>query len=250
MSIASKLQELDAAKDEIFDAIEAKGVTVPAGSGLADAPELIGSIPGGGGGTPVTPEGYVSGFLKKLNNNSTGITTSASKLQTSDTCIIEALYYIKGGYGGWGSDFELFSMNQKSGNVVAVSLRNNTSSNQCSPDIHYMYNGGSNPTIELADVVHIVLNENDGLWNGANTFAKNGRRSGVFTSNGIKRIFYGGDWNGQYAGSIFYYLTMMDNGAYTHYLVPAKKSDNSVVVLDLITLDEYTVNTSNFQFIQ
>ena len=50
MSIASKLQELDAAKDDIFDAIEAKGVTVPAGSGLADAPALIGSIPGGGGG--------------------------------------------------------------------------------------------------------------------------------------------------------------------------------------------------------
>lgn len=50
MSIASKLQELDAVKDDIFDAIEAKGVTVPAGSGLADAPALIGSIPGGGGG--------------------------------------------------------------------------------------------------------------------------------------------------------------------------------------------------------
>lgn len=51
MSIASKLYELDAAKNDIFDAIETKGVTVPAGSGLADAPALIGSISGGGGGS-------------------------------------------------------------------------------------------------------------------------------------------------------------------------------------------------------
>ena len=73
MSIASKLQELDAAKDDIFDAIEAKGVTVPAGSGLADVPALIGSIPTGGGGGGDLPEGYTEVYVI---NNTNGTTAS------------------------------------------------------------------------------------------------------------------------------------------------------------------------------
>ena len=47
MSIASEIQRLQGVKSDILEAIADKGVTVPAGSALADCPELIGSIGGG-----------------------------------------------------------------------------------------------------------------------------------------------------------------------------------------------------------
>ena len=50
MSIASEIQRLQGVKSDILEAIAEKGVTVPAGSALADCPALIGSIGGGGGG--------------------------------------------------------------------------------------------------------------------------------------------------------------------------------------------------------
>lgn len=63
MSIAEKITELNAVKDDIFDAIKAKGVTVPAGSGLADVPGLIGSIPSGTGDT-ITVDGHEYGYVR------------------------------------------------------------------------------------------------------------------------------------------------------------------------------------------
>ena len=49
MSIASEIQRLYGVRADIFDAITNKGVTVPAGSKLADCPDLIAAISGGGG---------------------------------------------------------------------------------------------------------------------------------------------------------------------------------------------------------
>ena len=50
MSIASEITRLQGVKSDILTAIAAKGVTVPSGSVLADCPELIAAITGGGGG--------------------------------------------------------------------------------------------------------------------------------------------------------------------------------------------------------
>ena len=49
MSIASEIQRLQGVRTNIFDAITNKGVTVPSGAKLADCPELISLISGGGG---------------------------------------------------------------------------------------------------------------------------------------------------------------------------------------------------------
>ena len=49
MSIASEIQRLQGVKSNILDAIAAKGVSVPSGAKLADCPELISLISGGGG---------------------------------------------------------------------------------------------------------------------------------------------------------------------------------------------------------
>lgn len=50
MSISSEIARIEAARDDAFDAIAAKGVTVPAGSTIDDLPALIRAIPTGGGG--------------------------------------------------------------------------------------------------------------------------------------------------------------------------------------------------------
>lgn len=50
MSIASEITRLQGVKSDILQAISNKGVTVPAGSALADCPGLIGLIQTGGGG--------------------------------------------------------------------------------------------------------------------------------------------------------------------------------------------------------
>ena len=49
MSIASEIQRLQGVRTDIFDAITDKGVTVPSGAMLADCPNLIAAISGGGG---------------------------------------------------------------------------------------------------------------------------------------------------------------------------------------------------------
>ena len=49
MSIASEITRLQGVKSNILDAIAAKGVSVPRGAKLADCPELISLISGGGG---------------------------------------------------------------------------------------------------------------------------------------------------------------------------------------------------------
>ncbi len=49
MSISSEIQRLQGVRTDIFDAITNKGVSVPSGAKLADCPDLIASITGGGG---------------------------------------------------------------------------------------------------------------------------------------------------------------------------------------------------------
>lgn len=50
MSIQSEITRILAKRDESFEAVEGKGVTVPAGSTIDDLPDLIALIPTGGGG--------------------------------------------------------------------------------------------------------------------------------------------------------------------------------------------------------
>lgn len=52
MSIESEITRLQSVKSNILHAIADKGVEVPSGSMLADCPDLIASISGGGGGVP------------------------------------------------------------------------------------------------------------------------------------------------------------------------------------------------------
>lgn len=54
MSIASEITRLYGVRSDIFTAITNKGVTIPSGSQLDDAPDLIASISGGGGGGAYT----------------------------------------------------------------------------------------------------------------------------------------------------------------------------------------------------
>ena len=49
MTVASEIARIQGVKSNILDAIAAKGVTVPSGAMLADCPDLIASITGGGG---------------------------------------------------------------------------------------------------------------------------------------------------------------------------------------------------------
>ena len=67
MSIASEIQRLQGVRTNIFDAITNKGVTVPSGAKLADCPDLISQITGGGISTPVpdvlTNEGIFKNFF-------------------------------------------------------------------------------------------------------------------------------------------------------------------------------------------
>ena len=56
MTIASEITRLQGVKSNILSAIADKGVTVPVGSALADCPELIALISGGGGdGVEIAP---------------------------------------------------------------------------------------------------------------------------------------------------------------------------------------------------
>ena len=55
MSIATAISALQSASADIADAIEAKGVTVPSGSGYEDYATLIGNIQTGGGGATLVP---------------------------------------------------------------------------------------------------------------------------------------------------------------------------------------------------
>lgn len=61
MSIASEITRLQGVKGNILQAIADKGVEVPLGSMLADCPDLISSISGGGGGGVGTP--YLKNIL-------------------------------------------------------------------------------------------------------------------------------------------------------------------------------------------
>lgn len=67
MSLQEQVDRLYGVRDDIFDAIEEKGVTVPSGSVLADVPGLIASITGGGGG------GGITGFEVKMIAQLAGI---------------------------------------------------------------------------------------------------------------------------------------------------------------------------------
>ena len=51
MSIQSEINRITDARDDSFDAVAAKGVTVPTGSTIDDLPALIGQIQTGGGGS-------------------------------------------------------------------------------------------------------------------------------------------------------------------------------------------------------
>lgn len=61
MSIADEITRLYGVREDIFSAIEDKGVTVPSGSKLDDAPDLIAAISGGGGNIPALGKVTVGG---------------------------------------------------------------------------------------------------------------------------------------------------------------------------------------------
>lgn len=62
MSIQSEIDRLTAAKSDIGTAIAAKGVTVPAGTGLDGMAALIGQISSGGGSGIQMADGQISGY--------------------------------------------------------------------------------------------------------------------------------------------------------------------------------------------
>lgn len=74
MSIASEITRLQGVKTDILQAISDKGVEVPSGSMLADCPNLIASISGGGGGATLGDVHLqacvpVSGGIKVVDKN-------------------------------------------------------------------------------------------------------------------------------------------------------------------------------------
>mgnify|MGYP003390408040 CR=1 FL=1 len=88
MSIASEITRLYGVRSDIFTAITNKGVTVPSGSQLDDAPTLIGSISGGGGGGAYTldyinPNQYCT-FSTRPNCARSGATVTPVYTLTND----------------------------------------------------------------------------------------------------------------------------------------------------------------------
>jgi len=88
MSIASEIQRLSGVRDDIFNSITNKGVTVPAGSTFSSCPSLIDQIEGGGGGTVTsminsgfTASGYASGY-RPFTATQNIITTSSFEDRT------------------------------------------------------------------------------------------------------------------------------------------------------------------------
>lgn len=88
MSVASEITRLQGVKREIMDALSAKGVTVPQGAALADVPELIGDIPGGG----ELPDEYKRLlFIAKAAGASTTVNFPSNTfyIDSSDTIILK-----------------------------------------------------------------------------------------------------------------------------------------------------------------
>lgn len=80
MSVASEITRLNGAKADIIQAITDKGVTVPSGAMLDDCPELIRSIPGGGGGevserAPILLDYFVDGYRFGIRGTGTDRTS-------------------------------------------------------------------------------------------------------------------------------------------------------------------------------
>lgn len=120
MSISSEITRLQEAKEDIIDAIEGKGVTVPTGAHYDDFPDLIDAIPQGGSGNPqalksvtytpseaaiadeVTPDsGYDS--IKKVNVSvgavpSNYVGTSVPRKSSSDLTASGATVTAPSGY--------------------------------------------------------------------------------------------------------------------------------------------------------
>lgn len=218
MSIAGKLQELDAAKDDIFDAIEAKGVTVPAGSGLADAPALIGSIPDGGG---IIPEGFevkTAIVYTRYDNSSFSNVPSGLIIGENDT--VEMLVYLNYSRGHLACDF--FTTNT----YRALTM-------------HYYYDAqqfrcNGSKTIGVGN---IAISEYALLKQDKEKFYYNSI-SDDFTqpasSTTIKNMMSIGGNNGEIGSSFLWLKIKNPDGIVTHNVVPAKYN-NSIYTLDLVT---------------
>lgn len=81
MSIASEITRLQGVKSDILTAIADKGVTVPAGSALDDCPDLIASIPTGGGDIP---DGYKLTMYTEIAANMSTATRIIPKFYGQD----------------------------------------------------------------------------------------------------------------------------------------------------------------------
>lgn len=249
MSIETQLEELNQIKTNIFTSIGNKGVVVPENPGLKDAAGLIDSIPTGGGSD--LPTDLFKGCLKlNTSQNNCSIQLDSTKLQINENSIVKAKFFIIGGYSGWGSDFNLLDLEPRDAQGITVRFRNNTNTNTCIAEFREMYNNSDFIETSPVSALSIEIGLQESLWNGSNVYGYNGRKSNRLVGNGISKMFSWGGGSGDYSGSVFYELTIEENGVIKHKLIPAKKSNNSIIIIDLITLDEYDVDINNYQFIE
>lgn len=97
MSIASEISRLQSDSAAIKSAIQAKGVTVPSGSGFDDYASLIASIPTGGGSSRLV--------IGNFTANSTSGAQSITIPYTGNGYPIAALIYPKDGVSSTNSDW-------------------------------------------------------------------------------------------------------------------------------------------------
>lgn len=205
---------------------------------------------GGGGGGGDLPDGYKKGVIKLNTTSNCSIPLNSSNLQINENSILKASFFIVGGYSGWGSDLYLAEFEPKQGQIIAVRFRNNTSSGKCIAEFREMYNSSQWVETAAVSALSIEIGIEQSSWNGSNVYGYNGRKTNRLNGNGVRYIFSWPSGSGDYRGSVFYNLTIKENDTLKHNLIPAKKIDNSIVILDTVTLDEYAVNTTYYQFIE
>lgn len=248
MSIASEIQRLQADSAAIAQAIEAKGVTVPSGSGYDDYASLIGQISTGGGGGGDEPHtlpstytrlSYIENPLGNTAYINTGVAESLRPLYTIDFmtyddfnsttfgCILGARQASN------NNDWQLstWADSSKIGGLLRLGGTNNQYSAYI-PAKNTRFTASLTSTAYIVDSTTYSVNRSTSISYSYNlyVFALNQANSAVQNGHGrlySLKMYYGSHWIRDF--------------------VPCKNASNVVGMYDLITETFYgSANSATF----
>ena len=128
MSVATEIERLQGAKEDIKDAIEAKGVTVPSSAKIDDYADYVSQISGGGKFKP-----HVLYYLPSASTTQIGVQNILSDLENMDTSLVENFY----------QTFSQFNINDDVSNIK-ISLKMDSAT-----DARYMFQSAHVDFIDL-----------------------------------------------------------------------------------------------------